>query len=182
MTFRTCCGFAVAIAVAVSGCSRDDATQPVPGDVSLGPGATLASAYTLVPLALPNLSTRGSADAINDNGWIVGWTDSVGGYNGDIGPTLWRPGAAPLRLQVLPAQGDPGSTAYDINSSGTIVGTTDGIGNPFAHGMTWSAAGIQTDAISGSPKKMAVLAPIPSPSVSTTANAKPLARHSERRT
>lgn len=99
----------------LTACADPGITRPA--DVSAAPANN--SAYVLRQLPLPAFSTKGAALAVNDSGWIVGWTDSVGGSHGGISPTVWRPSRAPQRLQFFRAWG---SYAVDINNAGRILG------------------------------------------------------------
>jgi hypothetical protein len=132
---RRLCATVSLLAMAVTACSHDEIQAPA-RDVALAP-ATAAN-YTISLLQLPPFSTNGAALGINDAGWVVGWTDSAGGKTGRA-PTLWKPGAAPVRLYVDPQL--PEGAATDINRYGDVVGFTGGFGNPFAFGYVWPVSG-----------------------------------------
>jgi uncharacterized membrane protein len=78
---------------------------------------------------LPGASYGVEANAINDAGWVVGWS----WYDGRAVATLWKPGAPPQELDVLPGAGN--SYAYGINNRGDVVGTSH------TRGFLWSAEG-----------------------------------------
>jgi hypothetical protein len=133
---------AAVLCVLLVGCADDTPTQGTNA-------AALASNpvpknYAMSTLALPPFSTTGAALAINDSGWVVGWTDSTGGSYGGRAPTLWRPGRAPLRLSV-DAAFYYGGTATDINTAGDIVGYANRIGVAYGAGVgfAWNSRGTQ---------------------------------------
>lgn len=65
------------------------------------------------------LSGSGCANAVNDNGWIVGCSVSGAQYSA----CLWVDG---LMQYLDPLPGSTNCQAYDINDNGWIVGTCDG--------------------------------------------------------
>ncbi|MEN8041409.1 MAG: Ig-like domain-containing protein [Actinomycetota bacterium] len=81
-----------------------------------GPGST--------PIDLGRLpgDTMSQARAINDDGWIVGWSGTSANPNVARRAFLWRPGMGMIDLGFYP--GDTTADAFDINSAGVIVGTS----------------------------------------------------------
>jgi uncharacterized membrane protein len=129
-------------AVLVS-CAKDHPTESASRDVELAPAVRLAPPfrYAMSELPLPEFSTAGAALGINDAGWVVGWTDSIGGASGGRAATLWMPGAAPIRLRVN-ANAYTGA-ATDINAAGDIVGYYRIPGYYENIGMVWDSTGKQ---------------------------------------
>jgi hypothetical protein len=137
MRTRRSIGALTLAASSLAACAHDDLVQPV-RDVALAPTNPPPSAFQVTVLKLPPNAMNGGALGINDAGWVVGWTDSIGKQDGR-GPTLWKPGAAPIRLYVDPSF--TAGAATDINQYGDVVGFTGGFGNPFAAGYVWPVSG-----------------------------------------
>jgi len=66
--------------------------------------------------------TMSQATAINDSGWIVGWSSTSADPAVARRAFLWRPGIGMEDLGFFP--GDSTADAFDINNAGVIVGTS----------------------------------------------------------
>ena len=68
---------------------------------------------------LDDLGEYGSANGINDSGWVVGYSYTAG-FEQRV-PVLWK-GTTPESLPLLP--GDVAGDAYHVNNRGLIVGVS----------------------------------------------------------
>jgi len=67
--------------------------------------------------------TDSVAHGINQDGWISGFADPIGA---DAQPAIWRPDGTRIDLPLLPNFPDaPGGHAFDMNDSGTVVGSSN---------------------------------------------------------
>jgi probable HAF family extracellular repeat protein len=103
------------------------------------PGSIVLRGFTWTPqTGMKDIGDLGGgmaeARAINDAGWIVGWSYRTGG--GSVGATLWKPGAPPQDL------GTPGvnSQAETLNDYGWVAGEVYANQNRDRHAMYWRDA------------------------------------------
>lgn len=98
---------------------------------------TPSGAMTLLSKPSSNSSTQ--ANAIADDGTIVGFTMKT---NGTTLATVWAPNGSRSELPDL-AGGAVYSTAHAINAAGTVVGSSAVAGG--GHAFVWTAAGGMVD-------------------------------------
>jgi probable HAF family extracellular repeat protein len=116
--------------------------------ISVGPEGKTYKAVRWYPgggiEVLPGLSRpvvdAGEPRGINDNGQIVGDSDTV---DGRVHAVLWDPGPFPIAdLGVLP--GVQNSYANAVNSNGQVAGSSGTLGEP-QHAFRWDQAGGMID-------------------------------------
>jgi probable HAF family extracellular repeat protein len=91
-----------------------------------------ANGYTLLPAL--NGGTSSTANAVNDNGWVVGNSAAAEGSRA----TLWRPGLAPLNLGFIVELGGT-SVAFGINNANVVVGNSGAFAG-FTRAFRWTEA------------------------------------------
>jgi len=84
------------------------------------------------PLPKGLTGSPASAHAINDQGWIVGWSDSLSGpTEGQVRPFLWRNGKTSLidvalfRARRRSGEANPSEAGRAVNNWGEVIVTND---------------------------------------------------------
>lgn len=108
------------------------------GQIAGNAGASIKHAVTWAGAAPTDLGTLGgresNATAINDNGWIVGYSETQG--NSATHAALWN-GTTPTDLGTL---GGNYSFAMAINSGGQVAGYAGLAGDSATHATLWNGA------------------------------------------
>jgi probable HAF family extracellular repeat protein len=143
---KACLAVLAAVSIAAVGTVSADASTSSGGYARVHAGAaTSAPPATAAPLySVTDLGTLGTgnlsvANAINDNGVVVGYTDVTPGL-----PHAFRWSAGTMTdLGVEP--GGASSVANAVNDSGQVAGTADRQSGGYGYPVRWSAAGALTD-------------------------------------
>lgn len=108
----------IASSLVLAGCDR--VAPPLAPSIEMANAASPAPGYT-TPQDLGWLAGGYSAEAIavNENGWVVGWSNKPFGFDFEPRAVLW-PNGPIAELGTLP--GHTRSRANDINRNGVVVG------------------------------------------------------------